>query len=461
MEKYRYNYQKVFSNGKTYEYNSGSLHARIDFLDKDIYRIALYKDNDRLIPTWGVAPGDIGMPPSGRERLSTDGFPMFTPSYTEDTSFTSDGMGNNKKLVFGLPTADVVLYLPRFSIEVYTKSAQLLMSDRAYSPYNYNGELGKGAAHFLKAERYEKIFGLGEKTGNVNKFGRRFTIGARDSMGYDASSTDPLYKHLPYYICKNSVGSYGIYYDTHCRSTLNFMEEMDNYYGHFKSFSSDDEALIYYVFLGNITDMSSKFAWFVGRSVFSPKWSLDYCGSTMTYTDADNANEQLLGFLKNCQDKNLKVSGFYLSSGYTSIGSRRYVFNWNTDKIPNPKELIATYNDAGVHFIPNIKPAFLEDHPLYDEIAEKGYFLHYSDGSPAKLPFWDGYGSYLDFTNPAAFSWWTSMVREKLIDYGIDAIWNDNNEYYIADEDIWAYGFGTPIQAYKICRVFTTVMVLD
>ena len=462
MLKYRYNYEETNATASTFTYATGKQKARIDFLAKGLYRVAMWKEGERLLPTWAVAPGDTKMPREGRERLSIDGFPMEVPKVSKKDSL-HDSMGNDRQVIFSLPEAEVVLSLPGFSFEVRVKvenKTKQLFSDRPYSPYNYNGELGEGASHFLKAERYEEIFGLGEKSGKVNRFGRSFTIGARDAMGYDASSSDPLYKHMPFYICRNSVGTYGIYYDTHAKGSMNFMEEMDNYYGHFKSFACEDNALVYYVFLGSIKEISTRFAWLCGRSVFSPKWSLDYHGSTMTYTDAENADEKLRGFLAKCKENDLKCSGFYLSSGYTSIGSKRYVFHWNKDKIPDPIDLIQTFKEAGVHFIPNIKPAFLEDHPMYEMIAEKGWFLHYPDGTPAKLPFWDGYGSYLDFTNPGAFDFWTSMAKEKLIDYGMDALWNDNNEYYLADREIMAAGFGNPIPAYRICQVFPMLMVM-
>ena len=57
-----------------------------------------------------------------------------------------------------------------------------------------------------------------------------------------------------------------------------------------------------------------------------------------------------------------------------------------------------------MHLIPNIKPAFLTSHPMYDDLAAKGLFVKNADGSPYVTQFWDGLGSYLDFTNPEAFA---------------------------------------------------------
>ena len=49
----------------------------------------------------------------------------------------------------------------------------------------------------------------------------------------------------------------------------------------------------------------------------------------------------------------------------SSIGSKRYVFNWNRDKFPDPRAFIASYADANVKLIANIKPVLLLDHPMY------------------------------------------------------------------------------------------------
>ncbi len=59
-------------------------------------------------------------------------------------------------------------------------------------------EFGTGATHYITRERDERIYGLGDKGGSVNKAGRRFRIDTADSMGFDAAMTDPLYKHTPF-----------------------------------------------------------------------------------------------------------------------------------------------------------------------------------------------------------------------------------------------------------------------
>ena len=49
-------------------------------------------------------------------------------------------------------------------------------------------------SHFINRSVDHHYYGLGEKTGNLNRHGRRFEMRNIDAMGYNAEYTDPLYK---------------------------------------------------------------------------------------------------------------------------------------------------------------------------------------------------------------------------------------------------------------------------
>ena len=315
----------------------------------------------------------------------------------------------------------------------YLKDGKLLFRDRAPLAYNFEKEFGEGVFHYISREKGEKIYGLGDKSGYLNKAGKSFKIETTDSMGYDAENSDPLYKHVPFYICENSVGCYGIYYDTSCTSYIDLGREHNNYYEHYKYFKSEDKRLSYYVFFGTKLEILQEFGRLIGKNAFPPKWSFDYCASTMAYTDAPNSYEQMLGFIEELKKHDLSCRGFYLSSGYTSIGNQRCVFNWNYDKFPDPAEFIRVFRENGIEIIPNIKPSFLVTHPMYNELAKNRLFIKNADGTPFVTQLWDNLGSYLDFTNPQSFDFWKKQVKEKLLDLGIKCTWNDNNEFDIKD----------------------------
>ncbi len=432
-------------------YSSDNNIARIDFISDRCIRVAHYKVCTQILPTFSLCP-DNALLMNGRERLSLDGFTLCEPETEE----------NEGREVFDLPCGVTIsLDLHNFILS-YTLDGKELFSDRKPLAYNIGGEFGKDSYHYITREKAEKIYGLGDKSGNLNKSGRSFHIECSDAMGYDARESDPLYKHLPFYICENSVGTYGIFYDTTDTSYADFGKEINNYYPTYKHFRTEDNCLVYYVFFGDKLSILQQFCRLCGKQPLPPKWSFDYCGSTMAYTDAPDSENQMMGFLSKLKETDLSCGGFYLSSGYTSIGKLRCVFNWNRDKFPEPEAFIKKFSDEGITIIPNIKPAFLQSHPLYNKIAEEGLFIKNSDGSPFITEFWDGFGSYLDFTNPLAFMFWEEKVKETLLDYGITATWNDNNEFDIKDADALAEGFGEGhVKAGRIRPALTYLMVLS
>lgn len=447
--KFNHNFSLVQESESGLFYSCENINARVDAVSDSCVRVAIYKTGEEILPTFSVCPDNAPLTPMGRDRLSLDGFT--SPVLSKNTS------GNVH--AFTLPCGIEIKIDTHNFLLSYFENGVRLFGDRAPLAYNFENEFGADNFHYVSRADDEKIFGLGDKCGEIDKAGRAFRIETSDSMGYDAKNSDPLYKHIPFYICENSVGSYGVFYDTSDTSYIDLGREINNYYEHFKFFQTNDNCLVYYVFFGSKLSVLRQFCALCGRQAFPPKWSFDYCASTMAYTDAERSQEKMSEFIRTLKKYDLSCKGFYLSSGYTSIGDRRYVFNWNTDKFPDIDGFVSEFSENGIELIPNIKPAFLVDHPLYGEIAEKGLFVKNPDGTPFVTEFWDGLGSYIDFTNPNGFEFWASHVKSALLDHGITATWNDNNEFDIKDPDASAAGFTSPVRASRIRPILTYLMV--
>ena len=388
--KFKHKFSLSSSNNHTRIYKSDDISMRIDFIE-NMLRVSLIKNNN-ILPTFSINPDHKDLDLKGRDKLSLDGFNLSEVSVKEDED----------KVSFKHAGYDFNIDLMNFHITI-SKDSSILYQDRSGLAYNFEGELGEGSIHYTHRYEDQFIYGLGDKAGKVNKNNQHYKLDTNDAMGYKAEYTDPLYKYLPFYICENKVGTYGIYYDTYSEGEIDFGKEHDNYYEYFNSIKYEEDNMVFYIIFGEINEIISRFIDMTGGISEIPSWAFKYCGSTMEYTDAEDADKRLRSFIENCERCDISAGGFYLSSGYTQIGDKRYVFNWNKDKIKDPKELSAYFKSEGVNIIPNIKPAFLDDHPMYEEIAKNGLFLHYKDGSPAKFPFWGGFASYLDFTNPKAY----------------------------------------------------------
>ncbi|WP_249871286.1 glycoside hydrolase family 31 protein [Oceanobacillus saliphilus] len=426
-------------------------------LEEDVFRIFIPTDNHPIMnKTWTIAPMAEDIPAEGRDRFDLSPFSL--PKYHVITKAN--------QIEVSTSNMKAMVDLNGFKISWYGKKQDdwvLIVNDRKTQSYNFNKCLGDGVFHYLQRSHGEHYYGLGEKSGTLNKAGKRYRMLNIDAMGYDAEHTDPLYKHIPFYVTYNEVTklSYGLFYDNYSDSVFDMGSELDNYHGNYKYYQAKNGNLDYYFFYGpQVKEVVEKFSKLTGNTILPPKWSLGYSGSTMTYTDAPDAQEQLKKFVEACKSFDIPCDLFQLSSGYTSIEGKRYVFHWNLSKIPDPHAMVDYFHDNKINISANIKPAFLKDHPLYEELEKLGYFILSSDGvTPEIAQFWDDTGSYLDFTNKAAFDWWKSKVKKELLEYGIDSTWNDNNEYEIWDDTALANGFEDAIPVSEIKPIQTMLMM--
>lgn len=450
-------FKLVESAGNKIKFQHKHIEVTLYVLEEDIMRVFIPEENHVLLDrTWAIAPGQEDVPVDGRSRFDISPFSLPDYKVIEKENYVEISTSELR----------VIVNLLDFKLTWYGKDSgewKKIASDRKTQSYNFNESLGDGIYHYLERYSGDSYYGLGEKGGNLNKKGKRYRMLNIDAMGYDAEHTDPLYKHIPYYVTHNDETqlAYGLYYDNYSDSVFDMGSELDNYHGHYRYYQAKSGHLDYYFILGpKVKNVVERYTWLTGKMIMPPKWSLGYSGSTMTYTDLPDAQEQLKKFVESCKEFDIPCDSFQLSSGYTSIKDKRYVFNWNYSKIPSPKEMTDNFHQSGVNLCANIKPCLLQDHPLYDELKDKNYFIRSSDGETPELSqFWDDVGSYLDFTNIETFNWWKEKVKEQLLAYGIDSTWNDNNEFEIWDEGALAYGFGEEIPVSYIKPIQTMLMI--
>ena len=422
-------------------------------LEEGLFRVLVKKRGElALNRTWSIAP-EQDTPWEGRAREDLTGFslPGFTLTEAPD------------QLVITTDKLRVTVHQPLWLEWHYRDEAgewQFLTSDRPTSAYLLNAH-GDGVAHYQRRLKAERFYGLGEKAGPLERTGKRYEMRNLDAMGYNAVSTDPLYKHIPFTITRRDDVSFGLFYDNLSSCWLDLGNEIDNYHQPYRRWQAEAGDIDYYLFVGpRVLDVTKAFVRLTGKTFFGPKWSLGYSGSTMHYTDAPDAQNQLMNFIRLCEEHAIPCDSFQLSSGYTSINGKRYVFNWNYDKVPQPKAMSGAFHEAGLRLAANIKPCLLQDHPRYNEVAEKGLFIRDSEAdAPERSSFWDDEGSHLDFTNPATIAWWQEGVTTQLLEMGIDSTWNDNNEYEVWDGEARCHGFGEALAIKHIRPVMPLLMM--
>jgi alpha-glucosidase len=308
-------------------------------LEENLFRVLIKRKGELALDrTWSIAP-EQDVPWEGRRRDDLSGFtcPAWTLTQQDDT------------LTVATEQLRVTVHQPLWLEWHYRNDAgewQPLVNDRPTSAYLLNAH-GDGVAHYLSRRKDERFYGLGEKAGDLQRNGKRYEMRNLDAMGY-AASTDPLYKHIPFTITRRDDVSYGLFYDNLSSCWLDLGNEIDNYHTAYRRWQAEAGDIDYYIFTGKrVLDVTKAFVRLTGKTLFGPKWSLGYSGSTMHYTDAPDAQNQLMNFIRLCEEHAIPCDSFQLSSGYTSINGKRYVFNWNYDKVPQPKVMSQAFHDAG------------------------------------------------------------------------------------------------------------------
>jgi alpha-glucosidase len=411
--------------------------CRISFLAPDLSRV-LYLRGDRPVAprTWMVpAYGSADAPWEGRDRLDESAWPKCDLRQTASAD----------AIVIATEAMSLTITLAPFALSWALPDGRVFARERAAHATSFGKS---GVRHAFARRNDDRFYGLGDKTGKLDLHGRRLRTAMLDSLGFDPEHGDPLYKHWPFLIARDGASGVasGLFYDNMAAATFDLGCEHDNYHGPYRIYEAPGGDVDFYVFPGpEIADVTRKFVELTGRPPLPPRWSLGFAQSAMAIADADNAQDQMEALIAKCGIEKIPISAFHFGSGYTSFRGRRYVFTWNRDKYPDPKGLMRRFHAAGMRVVANLKPCLLDDHPRYEEAKAAGAFVAGEGGRPAVSQFWDGEGAHIDFTSRAGVDWWRRALREHVLDVGMDAAWNDNNEFGFLNEDAVCAGFGDPM----------------
>jgi alpha-glucosidase len=387
------------------------------------------------------------------------------------------------ELIFNTNILRIIINKDALKIDIYDADGDLISSDLSQAGF-YSDIFLDGGPQVRSYRAYPDsqnpplIYGLGDKTGELNRWGRRFINKPVDALGYDSSNSDPLYKDIPFFIALDRISNkaHGIFFDNFSEKFFDFgKERKPSPYYYFGAVAGDLN--YYYIHGPELSKVSQRFIELTGRPNLEPEFIFGYMGSGMAYTEKDKSTEELLNFTKRHQAENIFPTAFHLSSGYTlNEKNERLQFTWNPQKFPQPELFIKELRELGIELCVNLKPVLLKSHPLYAEAERLDLFInaenevvHRSQGtackrtssrlrrtndrsvlqvhedheddenaeievceqSPLVVDYWGGEGSYLDFTKPQTQEWWKTKIKEQLLGKGLRGIWNDNNEYEI------------------------------
>ncbi|AFC29423.1 alpha-glucosidase [Paenibacillus mucilaginosus 3016] len=333
----------------------------------------------------------------------------------------------------------VLIHKEPFAIDITDADGRVLHEDLKERSYvkDKQGRL----YHYSTMKDEDYYYGFGEKSGHLNKKKRRLRMHNVDTIGYDSEHTDPLYKHIPFYIKFHgpTQAATGLFYHNSHESAFDMGCERSGYWNKYSYFCADGGELdLFFMYGPQIKDVVRYYTDLTGKTILPTQYSLGYMGSTMYYTELDrDSDKAILSFMDRCRAEGIPCDGFFMSSGYTTgEDGKRYVFNWNHDRFPDPQRFIEQMRSKGAALAPNIKPGMLLTHPLYRSFDEAGAYIRDESGEQSQTDrYWGGQASFVDFTNPKGRQLWKEHLIASFIDLGVTAIWNDNNEYEINNPD--------------------------
>jgi alpha-glucosidase len=336
--------------------------------------------------------------------------------------------------VFKSKTLTLELDKENGSVALYNRDGNMIYSDVRGKSFvrDYKGRV----RHYSEIFNGDRFYGFGEGTGSLNKSGRYIRMSPRDSIGYNAENMSCLYKHIPFYIRINEKEKHalGLFYHNTYECIFSMGDERSGYWPYYSYYEAEGGDLdIFFINGPQVSSVVSRYTDLTGKTCLPPKYSLGYQGSTMYYSELPkNSDQEILGFIDTNMAYQIPLDCFMLSSGYTvGDNNKRYVFTWNHDRFPKPKEFFSEMEKRGVSVCPNIKPGILITHPYYEDMKEKGLFIGKAEqpNDPYVDAWWGGPGSFIDFTNPKARKYWFNLTKKQLLEMGARAVWNDNNEY--------------------------------
>ncbi len=264
----------------------------------------------------------------------------------------------------------------------------------------------------------ERFFGLGEKTGDVDKRGREWTMWNSDTPGY-GNETDPLYQSIPFFVGLRAGRAYGVFLNNSHRTTFNFGAGNHRYY----SLAADGGVLDYFVFNGPaIAEVVSAYTALTGRMPMPPLWALGYQQSRWSYYP----DSEVLSLAREFRERQIPADVIYLDIHY--MDDYR-VFTWHPERFPKPEAMLRELGAMGFKPVVIVDPGVKEDDGY--RIAREGlagdHFVRYPDGETYVGSVWPGRSYFPDFARAQTREWWGGHLAD-LRRQGVRGIWNDMNE---------------------------------
>ncbi len=272
----------------------------------------------------------------------------------------------------------------------------------------------------------DPVFGLGEKYGPLNRRGQLVVSQNEDALGVNAEIS---YKNTPF---AWSPSGWGLFVNTPTtvRHGVGYPQWSHRSYGLEVESSELD---LFLIAVDGPAEILERYTALTGRPVKPPRWSYGLWLSRAYYKTAEEA----LATAETLREKKMPYDVMTLDGRAWLDTATRFAFEWDASRYPDPKAFTQKIKDLNLRVCVWEYPLVSEKHPLFAELASRGWLLTDKDGGPY-VYHWDPapFGEVLtalppsgliDFTHPEAYAWY-AKAHQRLFDSGIDVIKSDFGE---------------------------------
>lgn len=271
-----------------------------------------------------------------------------------------------------------------------------------------------------KMQGSERFYGLGDKTGYLNKRHYQYEMWNTDNPAPQVDCFKALYKSIPFFMALTDEHVYGLFMDNTYKGFFNMAYESEEYY----YFGAAGGNLDYYYFAGeSMAEVLTGYTYLTGTCPLPQKWTLGYHQSRWGYVD----QEDIEAIAEGMRSNDIPCDAIHFDIDYMN-GYR--VFTWNEARYHGDSDgYLKSLTARGFKPVVIIDPGVKKDdeYYVYKEGVDQGYFAKSPEGDVYINAVWPGESAFPDFGKKEVRDWWADK-HKFLVDKGVRGIWNDMNE---------------------------------
>ena len=349
--------------------------------------------------------------------------------------FTLNGVRegeNGYEAVFGHEGDEIILTVEKK--DGLYKAYVRVDSEHPYNRFKFTFPTAEDA-HFYGGGEVHSTFDLkGERIRifvaehqNANRIGKKLI-----RKGLTAGKLDvvyPLHKYESYYVQPTFVTSEKWFFHAETKKYC----EMDFTRNGEVTFRTQEPPVIWMGYADSFEEISEKLTSILGRQHSLPDWVYD--GAILAVQEGSEAVDRKISA---ALDAGAKVCGVWCQDW---CGCRRTGFGyqvmwnweWDRDLYKDPENKVKEWKEKGVRFLGYINPFMAIEKGLYEYASAQGYCVKDKEGNDYLVTITTFPAAMIDFTNPAAYEWYKSIIKENMIGTGMGGWMADFGEYLPTD----------------------------